>query len=283
MARPAKTPHLAASPSCLPLQGVEEVHAHLREAILRGELPVGAELSQVKLAAELGLSRTPLREALRMLQAEGLIESQRNRRVRVTSFDIDDLEQVYATRIMLEALGISLTVPLLTEDQLAGLHDCLVEMSRFEDRRDVVGWEQPHRRFHHQLVDHAGERILRFIDELADHTRRYRLLYVTGVHQWAQAISDHEHIFEACVQRDAVAAAELLARHYAQTALSLIAAVEPTHDPVPIRTALRTVLARVGPVARETPSGERSRSRNEPRSTTHGVERHDPTEQLGAR
>ena len=270
MGRPANTVRLAAAPSRPPLQGVEEVHAHLREAILRGELPVGAELSQVKLAAELGLSRTPLREALRMLQAEGLIESERNRRVRVASFDIDDLEQVYATRIVLEALGISLTVPLLTDDQLARLHDCLVEMSQFEDRRDVVGWEEPHRRFHHRLVAHAGERILRLIDELADHTRRYRLLYVTGAQQWAQAISDHEHIFEACVQRDTVAAAELLARHYAQTALSLIAAVDPTHDPVPIRTALRTVLARITPVSRAAPSGGSTQSRNEQPSTTGG-------------
>lgn len=273
MARPQKTIRLAAAPSRPPLQGVEEVHAHLREAILRGELPVGAELSQVKLAAELGLSRTPLREALRMLQAEGLIESERNRRVRVASFDIDDLEQVYATRIVLEALGISLTVPLLTEDQLARLGDCLLEMSHFEERRDVVGWEEPHRRFHHQLVAHAGERILRIIDELADHTRRYRLLYVTGAHQWAQAISDHDHIYEACAQRDALAAAELLARHYAQTALSLIAAVEPTHDPVPIRTALRTVLARLSPVARAPSGGGSSQARNQrPSNDTRGGE-----------
>jgi DNA-binding GntR family transcriptional regulator len=205
-----------------------------------------------------------------MLQAEGLIESERNRRVRVTSFAIDDLEQVYATRIVLEALGIRLTVPLLTEDQLTHLRDCLVEMSSFEDRRDVVGWEDPHRRFHHQLVAHAGEQILRIIDELADHTRRYRLLYVGGrAHQWAQAVSDHEHIFEACVRRDAAVAAELLARHFGQTALSLIATVEPTRDPVPIRTALRTVLAFDGP--RDARSEGGGRSRNQRPTTTYGM------------
>jgi DNA-binding GntR family transcriptional regulator len=251
MPRSEKTLGLSAVADGPPPEGAEGVHARLREAILHGDLPIGAELSQVKLAAQLGVSRTPLREALRMLQAEGLIESERNRKVRVTSFAIDDLEQVYATRIVLEALGVRLTVPLLSEEQIVQLRGCLDEMADFEDRRDVIGWEEPHRRFHHQLVVHAGDQILRVIDQLADHARRYRLLYVTQrAHQWAQAISDHEHIFEACEQRDAALAADLLARHFAQTALSLIAAADPTHDPVPIRTALQTVLAFHGPGSR---------------------------------
>jgi DNA-binding GntR family transcriptional regulator len=258
-----KTLRLSAVDDGCALEGADAIHARLREAILHGELPIGAELSQVKLAAELGVSRTPLREALRMLQGEGLIESERNRRVRVTSFDIDDLEQVYATRIVLEALGVRLTVPLLSDEEITQLRQCLDEMARFEDHRDVIKWEARHRMFHHQLVAYAGEQILRIIDQLADHARRYRLLYVTRrARQWAQATSDHEHIFEACDQRDAALAAELLARHFAQTALSLIAAVEPTHDPVPIRTALRTVLAFDAPASASGsgPRSERSRA-----------------------
>lgn len=244
MNRSEKTVRLAAVPDRPDLEGAAGVHARLRQAILLGELPAGMELSQVKLAAELGVSRTPLREALRMLQAEGLIESERNRRMRVAPLSVDDLEQVYATRIVLEALGARLTVPLLAEAQLMALDACLQEMANFEDRRDVIGWEEPHRRFHRQLVSHAGDLILRIIDQLADRTRRYRLMYVAQrAHQWAQAVSDHEHIFEACRQGDAALVADLLARHFAQTALSLIAVVQPTHDPVPIRTALRTVLA----------------------------------------
>jgi DNA-binding GntR family transcriptional regulator len=215
----------------------------LRDEILTGEIPVGAVLSQVQLAARLGVSRTPLREALRMLQAEGLVEAEHNRRVRVARFAIDDLEQVYATRIVLEALGARLTVPVLNDDEVGALRECLTEMTELERRRDAIGWERPHRRFHRQLVAHAGDQVLRIIDQLADHALRYRLLYVTGQRRsWAQANSDHERLVEACERRDAAATAELLARHYASTALTLVATVEPTHDPAPIRTALRTVL-----------------------------------------
>jgi DNA-binding GntR family transcriptional regulator len=223
--------------------GAAAVYARLREEILTGELAGGAVLSQVQLAARLGVSRTPLREALRMLQAEGLVESEHNRRVRVAAFAIDDLEQVYAARIVLEALGIRLTVPLLSDEELEGLRKCVAEMASFKDRSDAVGWEVPHRRFHRQLVAHAGDHLLRMIDQQADQALRYRMLYVTGEpRSWAQATTDHERLVEACARRDAPAAADLIARHYAQTALTLIATAEPAHDPGPIRTALRTVL-----------------------------------------
>src|SRR5260370_24706881 len=99
----------------------EVVHERLRNAILRGELDPTVPLSQVQLAARLGVSRTPLREALRMLQREGLIDSEPNRQVRVAQLSVADLEQLYASRVLLEALAVRLTVPAYTPDDLAEL------------------------------------------------------------------------------------------------------------------------------------------------------------------
>ena len=87
------------------------VYTSLRESILNGALPPGESLSQVQLATKLGVSRGPLREAVRMLQREGLVEAEVNRRGRVSSFSIDDLEQLYAMRIVHESLAIRITVP----------------------------------------------------------------------------------------------------------------------------------------------------------------------------
>src|SRR5437899_11996058 len=89
----------------------EVVHDRLRSSFLRGELDPTVPLSQVQLAARLGVSRTPLREALRMLQREGLIYSEPNRRVRVAELSVADLEQLYAARVLVEALSVRLTVP----------------------------------------------------------------------------------------------------------------------------------------------------------------------------
>src|SRR5438034_4316596 len=93
----------------------EVVHDRLRRAILRGEFDPRVPISQVQLAARLGVSRTPLREALRMLQREGLIDSEPNRRVRVAELSVVDLEQLYAARIVIEALATRIAVPTLAE------------------------------------------------------------------------------------------------------------------------------------------------------------------------
>jgi DNA-binding GntR family transcriptional regulator len=84
-------------------QNTEDVYARVREAILDGELAPGAVMSQVAVAGELGISRTPLREALRMLQSERLVEAEPNRRVRVAPMSAADLEELCIVRIALEA------------------------------------------------------------------------------------------------------------------------------------------------------------------------------------
>src|SRR6202162_6569657 len=83
-------------------QAIPHVHTYLRECILDGTLSPGTKLSQVSLAAQLGISRTPLREVLRMLQEEGLVEIEPNQRTRVAGLDPEELDAVYASRILLE-------------------------------------------------------------------------------------------------------------------------------------------------------------------------------------
>ena len=88
-------------------------HTRLRRLIVRGAIAPGSELSQVELARRLGVSTTPLREALRRLEAEGLVDSRRNRRPRVRAFDVEELDSIYAARVLLEWLAVRLTVPLM--------------------------------------------------------------------------------------------------------------------------------------------------------------------------
>src|SRR5258708_33025080 len=91
-------------------QAIPHVHAYLRECIRDGTLKPGTKLSQVSLAAQLGISRTPLREVLRMLQEEGLVEIEPNQRTRVAVLDPQELDDVYASRILLETLALSMTI-----------------------------------------------------------------------------------------------------------------------------------------------------------------------------
>lgn len=215
------------------------VHDALREAILRSDLTAGTWLSQVQIAKQYGVSRGPVREALRMLQREGLIEAEVNHRARVARFSVEDLEQLYATRIVTEALSVSVSVPRFTDEDLEGLEILLHDLDELAGV-DIERWEEVHRQFHLALVAHAGQRMLRAIEQAIDHSERYRRVYITqGPRSWSIGAAEHREIVDACVSRDAGMASELLARHLSRTALTVFMLVAPEHNPEMVRAALR--------------------------------------------
>src|SRR5437660_11124673 len=108
---------------------IAHVYEHLRRRILDGTIPPGTVLSQVQLAQQLGVSRTPLREALRLLQEERLVVAEHNHRVRVAGFNLEELESLYASRIMLETLALALTIPRLSQGELDALALALDDMA----------------------------------------------------------------------------------------------------------------------------------------------------------
>src|SRR6059058_1172623 len=136
----------------------EAVYERVRESILEGAIAPGATMSQVALADELGISRTPLREALRMLQSEGLVDAERNRRVRVAPVSPGDLEELAVMRVTLEAEAIRLAVPRMTAEQLGRLEGLHAEMAHFAAARDYRRWVVPHAGFHRALTAPAGQR-----------------------------------------------------------------------------------------------------------------------------
>jgi DNA-binding GntR family transcriptional regulator len=220
----------------------EVVHEQLRESILRGEFDPHVPISQVQLAKRLGVSRTPLREALRMLQREGLIDSEPNRRVRVAALSVADVEQLYAGRLLVDTLALRLSVPRYTAADMAEMEDCVRRMSEMANR-DMDTWEVAHRDYHELLRKYAGERFDRIAGDLSDHAERYRRVYLAEPRAWTAAAAEHQAILEACRARDAAAAGHHLARHLARTALTIIAQAAPEHDPLPVREALRLVTA----------------------------------------
>src|SRR6202000_3510828 len=110
MARVVELPDIRKDALPAARQAIPHVHAYLRECILDGTLTPGTKLSQVSLARQLGVSRTPLREVLRMLQEEGLVEIEPNHRARVAGLDPQELDDVYASRILLGTLALSMTM-----------------------------------------------------------------------------------------------------------------------------------------------------------------------------
>jgi DNA-binding GntR family transcriptional regulator len=232
-----------------PGTGADLVYQQLREAILHGRLAPGLVVSQVQLAQKLGVSRTPLREAVRMLQREGLVEGKANRMVRVAPFSIQDVEELYAVRIANEALGIRLTVPGMVAADDAFLEGCLREMARCTTEGDIDAWKRQHRAFHVHLVGGGGHRLGKLLSELSDHAERYRRLYIASEPRaMSVGAAEHEAIARACHDRDASRAAAELARHLSRTALTVLMHIAPEHEPAMVRATLRSVLGSENPV-----------------------------------
>ena len=221
---------------------VDAIFHLLRDEILHGELPAGSVVSQVKLAERLGVNRTALREALRMLQRENLIDGEYNRRVRVANLTSEDLVELYALRISQEAVAIRLTVPRLTQFELDAIVQLLDEMDRLAAPETLSEWETRHRKFHRILVSHAGTRITRSVNDLQDYCERYRrALLERNPISFTIGAREHRAIADACIVGDQLVAGSALARHLASTALTLVSVTDPSYDPRPVREALLLV------------------------------------------
>jgi DNA-binding GntR family transcriptional regulator len=215
----------------------EPVYDRVRTAILDAELAPGSIMSQVSLAQQLEISRTPLREALRMLQSEGLIEAEPNRRVRVAPISAADLEELWIIRVTLETEALRLSLPRMTADDIAHLEGSMAEMAHYAETKDYRRWGAPHRRFHRLLTGHAGDRLNALLDQLFDHAERYRRMHIGhGPSAWATA--GHREILDACKGGDREGAGSRLASHLARTAFEVSEMLDPEYDPALLREAL---------------------------------------------
>jgi DNA-binding GntR family transcriptional regulator len=217
-----------------------DVHARLRAMILSGELPPGSVLLQTQVARQLGVSRTPTREAFRLLQEEGLIDARPDQRARVRAVDADDLDGVYGARIMLESLAVSLTVRTLSEADLDRITTAMELMREHAGDDSPEKWQAAHREFHQIATQAVGAHLRRMIESLGERCERYVRLAQLGVAgSWARAERDHQELLTALRARDEPTAKQVIARHLARTALSVMADVAPEREPVATREALR--------------------------------------------
>jgi DNA-binding GntR family transcriptional regulator len=216
------------------------VHAHLRSLILQGTFPPGTQLNQVELAPQLGVSRTPLREAIRMLQEEGLVEAQPQKRARIAAFDPSHLEAVYAQRILLEGLAATLTAQSCTDEDVRELQERLTDLRSYAAAGDRDRWFEVHREFHRLLVRDVGPSLARAIANHADRAEHYRQMTMSPDDATGRAVADAEHqeIVAAFARRDGRGAAAALAAHLARTAVTLVAQRSPAYDLSAIRVAL---------------------------------------------
>lgn len=193
------------------------VAAYLREAILGGDLKPGMRIRQEEIAAKLGASRLPVREALRTLEAEGLTESEPHKGARVPRLSQHEVEVIYRMRERLEPLALLESLPLLGATD----HERLEEVQRqIEANDDLEKFLDLDREFH--MLTYSGcaiEPLNQNVVRLWNSTQHYRRAYVAlgGQNRMWVVNAEHRLILDAVVRRDATDAERFLEGHIRRT------------------------------------------------------------------
>ncbi|MBO6015495.1 MAG: GntR family transcriptional regulator [Lachnospiraceae bacterium] len=196
----------------LPLWDV--VFKTLRQGILTGELEPGERLMEIHLAKRLGVSRTPIREAIRKLELEGLVTMVPRKGARVAQITQKGLKDVLEVRRALDALSVQLACERITEEELARLKQAAAEFESATQTKDVTKIAHADVLFHDCIVKATGnERLAQLVSNLSEKLYRYRLEYVKDPDSLAKLIREHEMILEGLTKRDREKAVEAATLH----------------------------------------------------------------------
>jgi DNA-binding GntR family transcriptional regulator len=187
----------------------------LREMIIRGEIQEGEQLRQDAIASDFQVSRIPVREAMRQLEAEGLITIVPHRGGVVSALSPEEIEELFDIRVLLESEVLRLSIPNLTEDDFKEAEAILQKYEKALWKEEEVGtWGRLNWQFHSTLYSRANRpRFMSMIQTINNNGDRYTRLQLYLTHAFERAKEEHRMLLELCRKRDAAAACELLQRH----------------------------------------------------------------------
>jgi DNA-binding GntR family transcriptional regulator len=175
----------------------------LRRLVVSGALRPGGRVNQEDVAGELGLSVAPVREALRVLEQEGQLTYLPRRGYFVTELRIEDLEEIYGLRALLEARAARHALPALDDEALARVREAARACADAAEAGDVAAELAANRRFHFGLLDAPGQpHALRVIRLLWDSTEAYRAMYYNSPDERAASLEAHDRILAAVREHD---------------------------------------------------------------------------------
>ena len=194
----------------------ERLADSIADKVLSGEFLPGFRLDESALAERFGVSRVPLREALKILEGEGSVTYVPHRGYFVAELSLVDLREVYRIRELLEAEAVTVAMPLLTDSDVERFGDALADCERAGEHGDVIAMTEANRRLHFTLYAAAGlPRLERMVRVLWDATDVYRSLYYGDAGNRADVRAEHREIYAAVRARDTGRVVALLDAHRA--------------------------------------------------------------------
>jgi DNA-binding GntR family transcriptional regulator len=201
----------------------EAVYDEIRRRILRGILPPASLLNQDALAPELGVSVTPVREAMRRLEAEGLVQVHAHRSVIVSPLNRSELSEIYDVRLQLDPHAAAVATTKASEDSLERIE----RMARTEVSRDPLEQATINRAFHRAIYAESENMLLiEILDRLWERTDRYRIMLVSSEVDVKAVVREHLEIVAAMRSRRSREVAKLIRAHVIKARASIESALD---------------------------------------------------------
>lgn len=204
----------------LPLRDV--VFHTLREAILRGDLKPGERLMELQLAAQLGVSRTPIREAIRMLEQEGLAVTMPRKGAEVAKMTLKGMEDVLEIRAALDELACQLACERISTEELEQLEACMIEFENCLKTENVKKIAEADVKFHDVIYEATrNPKLITLLNNLREQIYRYRVEYLKDVNTHPILIKEHRAIFDALRNRNVSDALLAIREHVDNQAIAV--------------------------------------------------------------
>lgn len=196
----------------LPLRDV--VFNTLRQAILTGELKPGERLMEIHLANRLGVSRTPIREAIRKLELEGLVKMIPRRGAEVAQITEKSMNDVLEVRRAMDVLCVELACERISDEELEGLKKACVDFEQAVKTKDAKRIAQADVALHDIILRATGNmRLIQLVNNLSEQMYRYRFEYIKDFSQHERLVEEHRIIYESLVQKDKETASQAAKTH----------------------------------------------------------------------
>ncbi|MBR1586498.1 MAG: GntR family transcriptional regulator [Clostridia bacterium] len=201
-------------------------YEQLKHAIITGQIPAGSRIVETVYADQLHISRTPLREALRRLERDGLVEYVLHRGVVVRAFTIEDIDEIFTIRNAMMMLIMPSVVENVTDEKIRELRDILRQMDVEYEKEDAEALAISNRTFH-GTMEHISDklRILRVIDSQEEYIKRFSAITIASVIRRTNAHQEHHQLVDLLEKRDLEGLKELMQHHLDESKETCLAAV----------------------------------------------------------
>jgi len=201
----------------------QKVYQVLKKEIVRGILEPGSNLSENKLAKEMHVSRTPIREAMRKLTAEGLVKTSPNKKMIVSEVSLVDIKEVLLVRGALEGLAASIAAKKINREEIDKLEKIVTQMSRYLTKENLSSYCEIDDEFHNLIFDICGNKwIIKVRENLGNFIYRFRIKSLSVPGRLKYSLEEHQAIMESLKKHDSEEADRLSKMHMENTIINIL-------------------------------------------------------------